>query len=150
MQTITVTSELEASPGRVWEAVQSPVTFVYVVRGLFGVPLLAGRSDKVQPGESGKGWLFLFHVVPFSRHTINIVEIDHDTMTMRTNEHGGMIRAWNHTLHVEPLGAGRSRYSDTVEIDAGALTPVVCRVATGIYRYRHRRWRKLVRKHLQS
>ena len=36
-----------------------------------------------------------------------------------------MLRAWNHTLHAEPIDGGRSRYSDTVEIDAGRLTPVV-------------------------
>ena len=150
MRTVTVASTLDAPADRVWEAVQSPVTFLYVVRGLFGVPFLAGRSAKVEQGESGTGWLFLFHVIPFSRHTIAVVEVDHASMTMRTNEHGGIVRAWDHTLHVDALADGRSRYRDTVEIDAGPLTAAVARVAQGIYRYRHRRWRRLARKHLQS
>jgi hypothetical protein len=51
-------------------------------------------------------------------------------------------------LHVEPISPTRCRYSDTVDIDAGAMTPVVAKAAVGIYRYRQRRWHKLVDKHL--
>lgn len=150
MQTIHVETELDAAAERVWHAIQHPVTFTYVCRGLFGIPQLAGRSEPCQEGETGTGRLFLFHFIPFSRHTINVAGIDEESMTMTTREHGGMLRTWNHTLHAEPLPDGRTRYSDTVEIDAGMLTPVVARVAVGIYRYRQRRWRRLARRHLQS
>lgn len=150
MKTIQVESEFDAPAERVWEAVKSPVTFVYVVRGLFGVPLLAGRSAPVVAGEAGTGWLFLFHVIPFSRHTIKITDVDEGAMTMRTNEHGGIVRAWNHTLQVEALPDSRCRYRDTVDIDAGPFTGTVASAAVRIYRYRHRRWQRLVRKHLQS
>lgn len=61
--------------------------------------------------------------------------------------HGGFLRAWNHRLHVEPISPARCRYSDTIDGDAGALTPVAT-AAVGIYRYRQRRWHKLVDKHL--
>jgi hypothetical protein len=61
---------------------------------------------------------------------------------------GGVLRVWNHTLHVEPLTGRSCRYSDTVEIEAGLFTPVVVKVSRWIYRYRQRRWHKLVRKHL--
>jgi hypothetical protein len=97
---------------------------------------------------SGTGWLMLFHVIPFSRHTIRVVEVDAATRTLRSREHGGILRAWNHTLHAEPVSADRCRYSDTVEIDAGALTPMVAVTARWIYRYRQRRWLRLVRRHL--
>lgn len=56
-----------------------------------------------------------------------------------------MIDSWNHTLHVESAGPGRCRYSDTIEIEAGRLTGVVTLVARGIFRYRHRRWHRLIR-----
>jgi hypothetical protein len=141
---------LDADAERVWSAMQYPTTFRYVCRGLIGIPALAGRSDPFRVGEEGTGWLFLFHVVPMSRHTILLAEVDSDTRTMRSREHGGALRAWNHTLHVEPLGDGRSRYTDTVDIDAGPLTGVVARAAVGIYRYRQARWRRLARRHLQS
>jgi hypothetical protein len=150
MRTIHVETDLDAPADRVWQAMQHPATFLYVCRGLIGVPQLAGRSEPFRQGESGTGWLFLFHVVPLSRHTIRLEALDDSTRTMRSREHGGLLRQWNHTLHVEPRPDGRSRYSDTVEIDAGAITPVVAWVSVGIYRYRQRRWRKLARRHLHS
>ena len=152
MKTIHVATELPAPAEAVWETMQYPGTFLYVARGLVGAPALAGRATKFVVGEKGTGWLFLFHVVPLSRHTIEVVHIDHDTMTIETEEHGGMLRRWHHTLHVEPVGdeGARSRYSDTVDIDAGLFTGVVARFSLGIYRYRQRRWHRLARKHLAA
>jgi len=149
MRTIHVETVLPTSADRVWEAMQHPASFLYVCRGLIGFPVLNGRTSPVVEGEEGSGWMLLFHVVPLARHTIHIVEVDAATRTIRSDEHGGVLKAWRHTLHVEPDGDGtQARYSDTVEIDAGTLTPLVARIAVGIYRYRQRRWHKLVRQHL--
>lgn len=148
MRTIDVATDLPAPAEAVWETMQYPGTFLYVARGLVGAPALAGRATKFVAGERGTGWLFLFHVIPLSKHTIEVVRIDHETMTIETEEHGGMIRRWHHTLHAEPLDATRSRYRDTVDIDAGLFTGVVARLSIGIYRYRQRRWHRLARKHL--
>nr|WP_246023606.1 hypothetical protein [Nocardia yunnanensis] len=95
-------------------------------------------------GERGTAWLFAFHVLPAYRHTIEVVDVDEAAGTIRTHEYGGVIKTWNHTLHVEPVAPDRCRYSDTVEIDAGRLTALVALLAANIYRYRHRRWRMLV------
>jgi hypothetical protein len=119
-----------------------------VTRGLIGVPALAGRTDPYREGESGTGWLLLFHVIPLSRHVIHLVEIDAASHTLRSHEHGGILKVWNHTLRAEPVGDRRCRYSDTVEIDAGRLTGLVAGVSVWIYRYRQYRWRRLVRNHL--
>ncbi|WP_344451232.1 hypothetical protein [Actinocorallia aurantiaca] len=74
--------------------------------------------------------------------------LDEAARSMRTREHGGPVRTWNHTLRVEPLSEDSCRYSDTVDIDAGRLTPLVTAFAEVFYGHRHRRWRKLVRTHL--
>ncbi|QLL09724.1 hypothetical protein [Mycobacterium vicinigordonae] len=148
MRTVHIETILPSCAERVWPAMLSPATFLYVCKGLFGFPALAGRTEELRLGEKGTGWLMAFHVVPAYRHTIEIVEVDAATGTIRTHEHGGVLKTWNHTLHVEPLGANSCRYSDTVDIDAGVLTDVVVAVANGIYRYRQRRWRKLARRHL--
>ena len=145
MEKVHIESDLPADLDEVWHAMQSPATFVYVCRGLFGVPALAGRSEPLRPGERGTGWLIAFHVFPAYRHTIEVLSVDEASHTIRTHEYGGVINLWNHTLHVEPVGPGRCRYSDTIEIDAGWLTGVVTLVARGIFRYRHRRWHKLIR-----
>ncbi|NLV79817.1 MAG: hypothetical protein GXY65_10855 [Rhodococcus sp.] len=148
MRSIHLETDLPTDADRVWSAMLSPVTFLYVCRGLFGLPALAGRAEPLREGERGTGRLWVFHVVPAHRHTIEVRNVDSGTRTVRTHEHGGMLRSWNHTLHVEPVGEHRCRYSDRVDIDAGAATRVVAIVATGIFRYRQRRWRRLVRRHL--
>lgn len=147
-RTIHIETELPTSAERVWEAMKHPASFLYVTRGLVGFPALAGRTDPVRPGEAGTGWLLAFNLVPAYRHTIEVVEVDEQTRSIRTHEHGGVLRRWDHTLHVEPAGADVCLYSDTVVIDAGPLTRLVCLLSTGIYRYRQRRWHRLVRKHL--
>jgi hypothetical protein len=148
VKTIHVETVLPTDAEGVWRAMQHPASFSYVCRGLIGVPALAGRTEPMQQGECGTGWLLLFHVIPLSHHTIHLVEVDPTSRTLRSEEHGGMLRTWNHTLHVKPIGEATCRYSDTVEIDAGKLTSVVAWAGRLIYRYRQRRWHKLVRKHL--
>lgn len=148
MRTIRVETELPTNADKVWRALQHPASFSYVTRGLIGLPALTGRTEPLHTGESGSGWLLLFHVIPLWRHTIQLVDVDAATRTLRSREHGGIVKRWNHTLHVEPVDEERCRYSDTVEIDAGHLTRVVAASGVVLYRYRHRRWRKLVRKHL--
>ncbi|HXV93476.1 MAG TPA: hypothetical protein VD813_09275 [Pseudonocardia sp.] len=81
--------------------------------------------------------------MPFSRHTIEVAEVDEGGRRLVTEERGGLLRRWRHTIEVRPAGAGTCRYSDTVEIDAGPLTPVVAAVARVFYRLRQRRWRAL-------
>lgn len=127
---------------------KQPSTMLYVLRGIAGFPALSGRTDPIQPGEKGRGWLMAFHVVPLSRHTIEVLSVSEATKTIQTHEHGGILKRWDHTLRVEPVADGECVYSDTVEIDAGSMTNAVARLAEAIYRYRQRRWQKLVRKHL--
>jgi hypothetical protein len=148
MRTVHIETILPTDADRVWPAMLSPVTFLYVCKGLFGVPALSGRSEALHPGERGTGWLFVFHLIPAYRHTIEIVDVDEAGKTLRTHEHGGILKAWNHTLRVEPIDERSCRYSDTVDIDAGVATTLVAALAIGIYRYRQRRWHKLVRRHM--
>ena len=148
MRTIYLETILPTGAERVWYAMQSPATFLYVCKGLFGVPALAGRAEPLRVGERGTAWLFAFHLLPAYRHTIEVVDVDEAHGTIRTHERGGVLRAWNHTLQVEPIDENHCRYSDTVDIDAGPATAFVAALAVGIFRYRQRRWRKLVRTHL--
>ncbi|OLF13603.1 hypothetical protein [Actinophytocola xanthii] len=145
MRTIHVQTELPTNAEQVWRAMRHPVSFTYVIRGLIGIPALAGRTEPFQQDEVVTARLWLFHAVPAWRHRIHLVEVDPRTRTMRSRERGGLITTWNHTLRVESLGERRCRYSDIVEIGAGRITPLVANIALLLYRYRQRRWRRLVR-----
>ncbi len=143
--TVHVESELPTHADDVWAALQIPSTVVYVCRGVLGFPAEAGRTERFHQGERGTGWIRLFHVLPLHRHTIEVVELDEASRTVRTQERGGLLRSWRHTLHVVPITTTRCRYSDTLEIDAGALTPLVAGFTRVLFGYRHRRWQRLVR-----
>lgn len=148
MRTIHHETILPTAAERVWPAMLSPATFLYLCKGLFTMPALAGRVEPFREGESGTAWLFALHIVPAYRHTIEVLEIDAATHTVRTRERGGLLKAWNHTLHVEAIDDRTCRYTDTVDIDAGRATALAVAVANVIFRYRQRRWHKLVRQHL--
>ncbi|MEN4477181.1 hypothetical protein [Mycolicibacterium cosmeticum] len=150
MQRVHVETILPTDADAVWRAMHYPVTFLYVCRGLFGMPALAGRSAPLQVGERGTGWLFAFHVFPAYRHTLEIRSVDPDSRTITTHEFGGVLKNWDHTLHVEPVTELTCRYADTVDIDAGVLTPVAVRIARGLFAYRQRRWHRLVARHLMT
>jgi ligand-binding SRPBCC domain-containing protein len=142
--------ELDASATRVWQAMLQPSTMLYVLRGLFSFPALSGRIDPVTEGESGTGWTLLFHVIPFARWTIKIVRVDPESRTIATKEHGGVIRTWNHTLHVEAVDTNRSRYSDTIEVNAPGPTRITATIVNLMFAYRQRRLRHLARAHLAA
>lgn len=146
LRTVHVETVLPTSADHVWSAMLAPATFLYVCRGLFGFPALAGRTEPLRRGERGTGWLMACHVIPAYRHTIEVVDVDEASGTIRTREHGGVLKAWNHTLHVEALQENSCRYSDTVDIDAGVFTGAVVVIANGLFKYRQRRWHKLVRR----
>ncbi|MFD4444791.1 hypothetical protein ACFWPK_33930 [Nocardia sp. NPDC058519] len=150
MRTIRLQTELPTAADRVWFAMQSPTTFLYVCRGLFGIPALSGRAEPLRLGERGTAWLWAFHCIPAYRHTIEVTEVDAASGTIRTHEHGGIVTEWNHTLQVVPITDQTCRYTDTIDIEAGYATPLVAAIAAGIFRYRQRRWHRLVRCHLLS
>ena len=133
MKTVYLETELPTDADRVWNAMQYAGTFLYLCRGLFGIPALSGRTEPLRVGEAGTAWLWGLHLIPLYRHTIHVVEVDADNRTVRTNESGGILRTWNHTLHVEPIGRGRCRYSDSIDIDAGMFSAAAAGGAAAIF-----------------
>lgn len=143
MSTVTVATELDAEADVVFSAVTTIDAFRHVTRGLVTYLPARHRTGPMAEGEEMVGWLLLGGVLPVSRHRIRIERIDPASRTMRSDEGGGLVRSWRHLIRVTPLGDGRCRYEDVIEIDAGALTPAV-RVFAGVfYRLRQRRWRAL-------
>ncbi len=143
IRTVALTTELPLPADVTWQAMQQPATFLYVVRGLLAFPALNGRTEPFQQGETHTGWLMLFHVLPLHRHTITVVAVDPQQPKVETEERGGFLRRWHHTLAVEPVTDATSRYSDTIDIDAGPLTGFMYWSATALFRYRQWRWQRL-------
>ena len=143
MRSITVETTLDAPPDVIWATVQRPEAFVHVAGAMLRYPVAERHQGPWRVGDMVTGWLFLLRLIPFSRHTIEVADIDEEARTIRTEERGGLIRTWRHHVAVRPMTGHRSHYTDRIDIDAGLLTPLVATFAKVFYRYRQRRWAKL-------
>ena len=143
MKSITVETTLNAPAHAVWSAVQRPEAFVHVAGAILRFPAAERHAGPWSVGDEIRGWLFLFRVVPLTRHTLRVVDIDHDAMTLFTEEGGGFVRTWNHHIEVRALSDTRCVYTDRIDIDAGILTSAVALFARFFYRHRQRRWARL-------
>lgn len=62
----------------------------------------------------------------------------------RDNGFGTHVRRWDHWVRVRPAPNGQTLYSDTIDIEAGVLTPVVALYASVFFRWRQARWRRMI------
>ena len=89
---------------------------------------------------------YLFGLVPLGTRDLVFERIDPAARRIQTRERDPLVRRWDHELRVRPADGGRTRYSDTVDLDAGWLTPAIWLLARLLYRHRHRRWRRVARR----
>lgn len=139
MALVRVSTQLEAAPEKVWNAVQSYSTLRHVMRGLIG--FAGSMPDRVQAGDSVDVRLWFFHLLPAWRHTIGIEAVNAPLRTIQSRETGGLVKRWDHLIRVSPGREGQTDYTDEIEIEAGVFTPLVCLWAHAQYRYRQWRWR---------
>ena len=76
-------------------------------------------------------------------HEVRVVCVDEAERVVETEESGGLVRAWNHSMRIEPVSGAACRYTDRIVLQAGLLTPLVWLFAAMFYRNRHRRWRRM-------
>ena len=138
-------SRLEAPAEDVWAAVLRMDTFAYVAAPVLRFPAAELADTRWMPGLELEDRLLLFGFVPLGRHRIRIESVDHEALRLRSTEQSRLLRRWNHEIVVEPIDARSCRYSDRVDLDAGALTGLVGSLAGLLLRYRHIRWRGLAR-----
>jgi hypothetical protein len=143
MVTVRRTTALPISAETAFALAQKPATFAYVARGVLRVPALAAVPHGfATPGATAAGRLWWLGVVPAWTHHLRVVAVD-APRELRTAEHGGPLRAWSHTLSFAATSPTTCDYTDTIELDAGPLTPAVRRFATAFFALRQARWRRL-------
>ena len=87
--------------------------------------------------------LQLFGVLPFGQQAISI-SLREEPGVFRVHDAGfsRLIKTWDHRITIEDHPDG-VRYRDSVDLDAGLLTPVVWLFSQVFFRHRQRRWRQL-------
>lgn len=143
--TITRNAVLDAPADLVFRAVCTPQAFRRVTRGVLRFPVIATRSHAWQEGETVVGWTWLFGVIPFNKHHLTVSRIDSDERVLSSDEHGGVVRAWQHDIIVKPVTTDSCRYTDRVVINAGIMTVPVAAYAWWFYWVRQRRWVRLAK-----
>ena len=142
---VRVSTRLPAPADLVWDTVKRTDTLRYVTRGLLGFRPEGELPERFAEGETYRMRLLFFGVLPAWRHEIRIAGVDDAGREIRTEEHGGPIRSWQHRIAVDDEGWGSTRYLDEIQVAAGVLTPLVWFYTQLFYRYRQRRWRRLAR-----
>jgi hypothetical protein len=145
MPTVSLTAQVPCAPAHMWRAVVSPVGFRFVSRGLVHWPVVATRTTRWLEGEAVEGWMFFFGFVPVARHRLRFVKLDDDSRTFQTDERGGIISSWQHTITVTPDGDRGSRVHDTVTFSGGIFTPALWILVKLFYAIRAPRWVGLAR-----
>jgi hypothetical protein len=141
---LRASTTLETPAERAWGDLKLRDTCRYITRWV----MYYSGSDSwpevlMSAGTEIKTKLHLFCLLPGIQHIIRVVGVDESSCKIVTNEHGGLIRVWNHTMRVEPVSASRCRYTDRIEIDARWVTLPIWLFAFFFYRYRQRGLRRL-------
>ncbi len=144
---VRATTTLKIPARAAWELLKLRDTFLYITRGAMCFKGAESWPEVLMaPGVEIETVAYPLCFLPGSPHTIRIVRVDEETMEVDTEEFGGLIRVWNHSMKVEPVSDSRCRYSDRIELHAGLLTPLIWLLANLFYRYRQSRWRRLTAK----
>ena len=141
---IIIRSILEASADVIWERLGQVETLRTIAKPYaFFKPL----SDMTawQAGEEYDLSFRLFGCIPMGRHHICVVKWDKSAWSILTQESDKLATTWNHEIVLKPIDEDKTEYKDTVELDAGFLTPVARLWALAFYRHRQRKWKTLLK-----
>jgi hypothetical protein len=148
---ITIQSILACSPNQAWNYANTSGFMHHV-----SWPLLRmQRIDDALPEEWSEGdsirvKLSTLGVIPLGDHTIRILSVNPELGEIRSLESGRLIRALDHSIHIEPYGRNLTLYTDDVRVYAGLLTPLLAWGVRFFYRYRQSRWQSFARANEES
>ena len=141
-----ISTRLDTSTDRAWDAVKKSATLLHVTRGFLGFAGARGFPEEWREGDAVRTRLVFFHLIPaWWTHQLRVVRLDDQNREIYTNEGGGSVPVWNHRITIAAVSEASCRYADEIEIRAGFLTPLVWLYAHIFYRYRQTRWRRLAR-----
>jgi hypothetical protein len=145
---VHVQTELDCLPERVWNEVQKSALLLVVAHPIVRIEPVDEVDFPVcwAEGATIRCRSYLFGVVPLGVRTIFLERIDQAAREIQSRENDPLVRRWDHLITVAAADGGRTLYRDMVEIEAGLLTLPVWLFASGFYRHRQMRWRRLAKR----
>ena len=142
-----ISTYLPCSNEQLWAKIVQPKSLQFVASPILKfIPI--GKISFDKEWEVKRDYvlkLYLFGFLPLGNHTIRLINIDRSENKIESTESGLLARVWNHTIQFQEIEENRIYYTDTIEIKAGLLTPMIWSFAQLFYRHRQRRWRKLLK-----
>ena len=148
---VELSTTLHSPADQVWRRVQRPALLSWVAP-----PLV--RFNLIQPTTLPEEWedgevrasMRLFGVLPMGGQVIRVrreeeQEGEQPARYLVDMGEGDLVKTWHHRIRVVPERAGTTHYTDSVVVEAGALTLFVWMFAQVFYRHRQRRLRALAR-----
>jgi len=136
MRTITIVSEYDAPPEQAWPVVISFDALQDVMKS--SISYMGLPSGEPHQGQSVEVRLSMWGWLPMGTWSMRIVERDDAAFRMRSAEGGGAVTTWDHTIQLEALPGARTRHTDTIDIEAGLMTPLYVLYGTRMYTARQR------------
>lgn len=143
---VSRSTHIALKPEAVWAEVQTAGLLHHIAWPLVCfIPVDDAAFESFQPGGRYQVKLRLFGMIPLG--TQWIVSSLHEAggtqwpKRLRDDGYSALISKWDHWITVAPDKDGGTRYSDEVEVSAGALTPFIGAFAQIFYWHRQRRWR---------
>lgn len=143
MKTVYVSRTFNVPADTLWAHLISYDTFAEVEPE--GIDLSSFRGRTMREGDQlsvpytlGRSKLWTWN--------IDVLRVDPDNRVVKTEERGGPIRRWAHTMVITWLSENYCRYDDHVVIDAGLLSGLVARSARKMYEARQQRRAELLEK----
>lgn len=144
MVRIQLDTVLPCSYERAVAEVKTPGLLMHVAHPLL---VFEPANESTIPGvwEEKTYWfrLKLFGVVPFGSQAVRVAfDEDAEGFRLRDDGYSRMIRRWNHLITIR-RNNGDTLYRDTLDLDAGIITPIVWLFARVFFAHRQKRWRQL-------
>ncbi|WP_420860961.1 SRPBCC family protein [Algirhabdus cladophorae] len=135
MKTIHSTHYYDVPPERLWALVTDFGALEYVMKGL--IAFKGAPQGRTFTGQKADVQVSVMGLLPYQDYTMEVILCDDDAMQMNSSEKGAGVKSWRHSLQVVADGQG-ARLHDTIEIDAGLMTPIFAAWARYMYRARHK------------
>ena len=145
---VSRSTRIALKPETVWAEVQTARLLQHIAWPLVHfIPVDDAAFESFQPGGRYQVELRLFGMIPFGTQwivsSLHEPKGTHWPKRLRDDGYSALISKWDHWITVAPDKDGGTRYSDKVEVSAGALTPFIWAFAQIFYWHRQRRWRGL-------
>ena len=142
---VVVTSVFETDIENIWCKIQDIETLREICKPKASFISYGNIPPVWKAGETFYFPMFLHRFIPIGKHTINVIKIDKKSREIVSNEYNKRVTIWNHYIQMEKITENVIKYTDSVELYAGYLTPLVAWWTLYFYKHRQKKWQKITK-----